>query len=300
MGKLVLPNYVIEHKQEYNYAIDTLGIRKMWSKSITGKNINIAIIDSGCDTEHQDLKENIIDVYNFTSDDNQNIRNVTDYLGHGTHVAGIIANQNKNYLIGIAPNAKLLILKVLNNKGIGNTNTLIKAIKYAIEWRGKDGSKVDIINMSLGTTKDRSELREAVDEAIANNIILVAAAGNDGDGLFNTDEINYPGYYKEVFQIGSTDIDNIPTGFTNSNSNIDFVAPGKDIFSTFPNNKYATLSGTSMSSPQVTGVIALIKNLYRRQGLEITNITIEDYLRQRAQYLIGFSSNIQGYGLVKI
>lgn len=272
----------------------------MWGKNVKGKNVNIAVIDTGCDVEHEDLKESIIGTYNFTQDNNGNIYDVTDYLGHGTHVAGTIASRNNQYSVGIAPEANLLILKVINKNGSGNINDLYKAVEFAINWRGKTNEKVDIINMSLGTTEDNLNLRNAILKAANNNIVTVAAAGNEGDGCPKTVEISYPGYYYEVFQIGATDINDKPTFFTNSNRHINFLAPGKDIFSTHPNNEYTTLSGTSMATPQVTGIIALIKDQFRREGIEISNTIIMDYLKQRANFLPGYSTKIQGFGLIKI
>lgn len=221
-------------------------------------------------------------------------------MGHGTHVAGIIGCQNKKHLIGVAPEAKLLILKVINKKGVGSTTDLIKAIKYAIHWRGPNNSKIDVINLSLGTTKDNPELREIINGGIRNNVVIVAAAGNEGDGQFDTDEISYPGFYLDVFQIGATDQENVPTRFSNSNQFIDYIAPGNEIFSTYPLNQYATLSGTSMAAPHFSGAVALIKHYFRNQGLEISNITINGYFKQRSDFLIGYPLQIQGFGLIKL
>lgn len=300
MNKVIIPNYTIEYKQSFNYGLDIINVKKMWDKSIKGKGVNVAIIDSGCDIEHEELKDNIIGVYNFTTDDNKEVNMVTDYLGHGTHVAGIIGSCNKKYDIGVAPEANLLILKVINKKGIGNTADLINAIKYAINWRDPNNNRVDVINLSLGTTKDNPELREIINEAIKNNIVIVAAAGNNGDGQFETDEISYPGFYLDVFQIGATDENNVPTIFSNSNQFIDYVAPGNEVFSTYPLNQYASLSGTSMAAPHATGAIALIKNYYRTKDLEISNITIDGYLKQKSKFLSGYPIQFQGMGLIKL
>lgn len=300
MNKMFLPKYTLENKAKFNYAIDIMDIDIMWKNSIKGKNVNIAIIDSGCDVNHEELKDNIIGVYNFTNDDNGSIHNVTDYLGHGTHIAGIIGSQNKKYRIGVAPESNLLILKVINKSGFSEADTLIKAIKYAKEWKDKNKKKIDIINLSLGTSKDHQGLKKIINKGISENIIMVAAAGNQGDGNYTTNEISYPGFYKDVFEIGATDKNSIPTSFSNSNINIDFLAPGKDIFSSFPNNNYATLSGTSMAAPQVSGVIALIKNQLRNNGLEPTYSEIDNYLKQRVRFLPNYPKTAQGYGLIKI
>ncbi|MGF7535314.1 S8 family peptidase [Bacillus mexicanus] len=298
MSSIVLPTFKIEKK--INYGIDIIGVKRMWSRSIMGKGINIAIIDTGCDIDHPDLKGNIVGVFNFTTDDKGNSNTVTDYSGHGTHVAGIIGNLNKRHIIGVAPKSNLLILKVINKNGTGDTKTLIEAIEYALNWSGPNNNKIDVINISLGTNKDNPMLKQVITKGLKNNVIFVAASGNNGDGRGDTDEVNFPGYYEEVIQIGATDQKNLPTIFSNSNKNIDFLAPGKDIISCFPNNQYAVLSGTSMAAPHVAGVIALIKNQYRNQGLEITNTTILDYLKQKSLYLPNVPVGIQGLGLVQI
>lgn len=298
MSNIVLPSFKIEKR--INYGLDIIGVKKMWDQSVMGKGVNIAIIDTGCDIAHPDLKDNIVGVFNFTSDDKGDTNNVTDYSGHGTHVSGIIGNLNKRHIIGVAPESNLLILKVINKSGRGDTQTLIEAIEYALNWSGPNNSKIDIINISLGTNKDNSMLKQVITKGLQKNVVFVAASGNNGDGRGDTDEINYPGYYEEVFQIGATDQKNVPTSFSNSNKNIDFLAPGKDIISCFPNNQYAVLSGTSMAAPHVSGVIALIKNQYRNQGLEITNTTILDYLKQKSLYLQNVPVGIQGLGLVQI
>ncbi|WP_341302184.1 S8 family peptidase [Lysinibacillus sp. FSL H8-0500] len=300
MVNVLLPKFTIKQLETRNYGIEKMGVGNLWKKNTKGKRINVAVIDTGCDVEHEELKEAIIGTYNFTTDDNGEIHNVTDYIGHGTHVSGIIGARNNIYDIGIAPETNLLILKVINKSGSGNINDLYNAVEYAINWRGNESEKIDVINMSLGTTEDSVKLKNAIIKAVKKNVIIVAAAGNEGDGKSDTLEISYPGYYSEVFQIGATDINDNPTFFTNSNKNVDFLAPGKDIFSSKPNNKYAILSGTSMAAAQVAGVIALIKGLYRQQGLEVSNITISDYLKQRSTFLPKISTYIQGFGLIKI
>ena len=121
----------------------------MWDRGITGKDIVVAIIDTGCDTDHPDLKDQIIGGRNFTSDDNGDPNIYEDYNGHGTHVAGTVAAQkNGQGVVGVAPGAKLLILKGLDRRGSGSLEGLISAVNYAIE------QNVDIISMSLGTSSE--------------------------------------------------------------------------------------------------------------------------------------------------
>lgn len=212
-------------------------------KGFTGKKITIAIIDTGCDINHPILKNNIIGGKNFTTEDSDSIYN--DYNGHGTHVAGIIKS--------VAKDVNLLILKVLDANGNGNYDWIVNAINYAVD------QKVDIISMSLGGTVQDANLYNAIINAIKNDVLVVCAAGNDGDGDENTQEENFPGAYNEVIEVGAMSLNDCVSKFSNSNKNVDLIAPGEDIISTLPGNKYGKMSGTSQATPYVSGSLALIK-----------------------------------------
>ncbi len=126
----------------------------VWEKSEKGKDIVIAVLDKGCATEHIDLKDRIIGGYNFTTDYESDPNNFLDNHGHGTHVAGIIADsENNTGVIGVAPLAKLLILKVFDGKGKSSNEWITAGIIHAINWRGSKGEKVRIISMSLSGKK---------------------------------------------------------------------------------------------------------------------------------------------------
>lgn len=293
-----LPNYTHTFTQNYGPALINAPV--FWDRSFKGQGINIAVIDSGCDLEHEELNENIIGGFNFTGDDNGDLHNVTDYSGHGTHVSGIIATSNKNSIIGVAPKAKLLILKVIGKDGAGDYESLIKAINFATQWRGENGEKIDVINLSLGGPNDDPNLKKAINKAIMQNTFVVAAAGNNGDGSEKTNEMMYPGFYKEVIQVGAIDENLNPVHFSNTNQNIDFLAPGSAISSTFPNNAFAQLSGTSMAAPHVTGSIALLLNLFKEKHLTANLEQIYDYLASRSLSLYGYSSKTQGNGVIKL
>lgn len=285
---------------EGNYGISLINVPHFWEDSITGKGVIVAVIDSGCQVNHPELKANIIDVYNFTDDDNSDTTNVTDYSGHGTHVAGTIAAQNLHKTIGIAPNSKLVIFKVIDKKGEGSYQNLINAINYASDWRGLNGEKIDVMNLSLSGKKDDPELRKAINRAISNKINVVVAAGNSGDGSELTNEILYPGFYPEVIQVAAVDKNLIPTSFSNTNINIDFLAPGKDIFSSFTNNNYTSLSGTSMAAPHVAGAIALLNEFFRMNNIPATLERIYEYLVSHSLKIENYSSKTQGHGLIQL
>lgn len=254
----LIPYQVVEHVElanEIPKGIEMIQAPRMWEKT-RGKGITVAILDTGCDLTHPDLKEQIIGGRNFTEDDHGNSDAYMDYNGHGTHVAGTIAAmQNNQGVIGAAPEAKLLIIKVLDKNGSGQYDWIIKGLHYAIE------QKVDIISMSLGGPADVPELYEAIQKAVNNNILVVCAAGNEGDGDDGTDEYAYPGSYNEVISVGAIDLEGNSSRFSNSNNEVDLVAPGEKILSTYLNGKYAALSGTSMATPHVAGAMALIKVL---------------------------------------
>lgn len=152
-------------------SIQEIKAPELWSSGFKGKGITIAVLDTGCDTEHPDLKDQIIGGKNFTDDDNGDAENVKDYNGHGTHVSGTIAATDQNGgILGVAPEAKLLIVKVLGGKnGGGKYEWIINGINYAVE------QKVDIISMSLGGPSNEPELQKAIQHAVSAGVLVVCA-----------------------------------------------------------------------------------------------------------------------------
>lgn len=283
-----------------NYGVEAVNATDLWKKGFEGQGSIVAIIDTGCDLNHPELKQNIIGQFNFTGDDNGDSSNATDYIGHGTHVAGIIAASNFDTIIGIAPKAKLLILKIIDINGNSDYKKLIQAIHFARNWRGPNSEKVNVLNLSLGGRKNDLELKNAIDQSIEENIIIVVSAGNYGDGSEFTDETLYPGAYEEVIQVASVDIFNNPTSFSNTNNTIDFLAPGVDILSTYPNNQFSTMTGTSMSSPHVSGSIALLLSALKSKNIIPDYNQIYQYLVSHSLVLEGHSKNTQGHGILKL
>lgn len=292
-------NKVIKDPEKVPYGVKMINAPEIWRKT-QGRGIVIAVIDTGCQIDHDDLKENIIGGYNFTNDDEGKPEIFQDYLGHGTHVAGIVAaSNNRSGIIGVAPNASLLILKIIERNGTSSYENLIAAIKYAVAWRGNSGERVSIINISLGGSKNEPELQSVITRAVSHGIIIVAAGGNNGDNQAATKEVLYPGAYNEVFQVGAVDAYENIGHFSNSNSEIDFLAPGINILSTFPYNNYAELSGTSMATPHVTGAIALMLNLLNRKNSADIPNTIYKHLSSNAKPL-GNHSSLEGHGLIQL
>ncbi|KLT19873.1 S8 family peptidase [Neobacillus vireti] len=291
----LIPYQVIaefEEVTEVPKGVELIQAPELWGKT-KGKGITIAILDTGCESSHPDLKDRIIGGRNFTKDDRSDQTIYKDYNGHGTHVAGTMAaTANDLGVIGVAPEANLLIVKVLDKQGSGQYEWIINGIYYAIE------QQVDIISMSLGGPADVPELHEAIQKAVASGILVVCAAGNEGDGRDSTNELSYPAAYNEVISVGATGLGRQISDFSNSNEEVDLVAPGENILSTFLNGNYAKLSGTSMATPHVSGALALIK--------AITNQAFERKLTEPELYAqlirrtvpLGNSPKLEGNGIL--
>ncbi|TDL76403.1 S8 family peptidase [Peribacillus frigoritolerans] len=286
-------NHLVE-AQQIPEGVDMIQAPALWSKGFKGKDVLIAVIDTGCDAQHPDLEGRVIGGRNFTDDDNGDPEVFTDYSGHGTHVAGTIAAVNaESGVIGVAPEAKLLILKALaGEEGSGAYEWIINAIEYAIS------EKADIISMSLGGPSDVPELHEVIQKAVQNQILVVCSAGNEGDGNSKTSEFSYPGCYNEVISVGAISLQRKSSYFTNSNNEIDAVAPGEKIISTIPGGKYAVFSGTSMSAPHVSGALAIVKKLAESEfERKLSEPEIYAQLMKRTIPL-GFPKSLEGNGLI--
>lgn len=290
-----IPFRVVQKLNEVNEVpkgIELIQAPKIW-KDTKGKGIKIAVVDTGCDINHLDLKDRIIGGRNFTDDDQGNPEIFQDYNGHGTHVSGTIAATENNIgVVGVAPEASLLVVKVLNRHGVGQHDWIINGIKYAIE------QNVDIISMSLGGPDNNPELYRVIKQAVSENILVVWAAGNEGDGNEITDEFAYPGRYNEVICVGAVNFDRRSSDFTSSHNEVDLVAPGEEILSTYLDGKYATLSGTSMATPHVTGALALVKvmaNQYFERQLSEPELYAQLIKRTIP---LGFSPKLVGNGIL--
>lgn len=277
-------------KTQDNYiptGVNMINAPLMWNKGYTGDGVKVAILDSGC-IQHPDLINNIIGGKNFTSEGSETDYN--DLNGHGTHVAGIIAGNGK--VMGVAPNAKLLILKVLDKTGNGNCQGIYDAINYAIE------QKVDIINMSLGIAINVNEIHTMLKKAVDNNICVVCACGNEGDGKAFTDEYSYPASYNEAISVGAIDNARVNAVFTNSNKEVDLVAHGVNVVSTHLNYGYRSMSGTSQATPHVAGALALLKEYYRKTfEKEPTEVELYAQLIKRTVEL-NLDRKLQGQGML--
>lgn len=217
---------------------------RAWDTQKGSATVDIAILDSGIDGNHPDVGPKVSERVNFT------INGSGDVDGHGTHVAGIASALTDN-TVGIAgtiPTARLMSVKVLGDNGSGYYSW----IANGITWAADNGAEV--INMSLGGTSSSKTLQNAVQYAFDRGVVIVAAAGNNG-----STSAFYPAYYDPVIAVGATTTSDGKASFSNYGSWVDVAAPGSSILSTYKGG-YANLSGTSMASPFVAGVAALIKS----------------------------------------
>ncbi len=248
-----------------------------WELS-TGIGTTIAVIDTGVDPDHLDLNDNLLPGYDFirdaaNADDGNNVpdNDPTDTgpSQHGGHVAGIAAAEGNNArgIAGVAFDAQILPLRTLGVDGTGSVADIADAIYYAAGRANSSGlllaEPVDVINLSLGSESDSQTFRNAINAALAEGVIIVAAAGNSG-----TSTPEYPAAYSGVIAVSSVDSDREKSSFSNFGSHIDVAAPGgfdgfgNGILSTLFASQYGQLVGTSMATPHVAGVAALMKSLY--------------------------------------
>lgn len=229
--------------QSVDWSHNAVGVPQAWLKS-RGKGAIVAVLDTGCESNHPDLEGQVLAAQSFVGDNNPNDRN-----GHGTHCCGVIgAWDNQTGVVGIAPECKLLVGKVLSDSGSGGDSGIAAGIRWAM------AQKAHVISMSLGSSSPAPRIRDAIREAVAAGVIVICAAGNEGPGEGTT---GYPGSYPECVSVGATGPDGKLTSFS-SRGKVDVAAPGYQILSTVPGGKYAKMSGTSMATPLVAGCAALV------------------------------------------
>lgn len=226
------------------------------SQGITGKGAVVAVIDSGFDLSHSEFSNgNVIGTRSFSYMDRDDPDSVPETSGHGTSVASIIAGRT----CGIAPDAKLLLLKVaIDNTGTNGAGSIAEAVRYATDWRGPNGERVCIINISSGGQNRLVAMREAIQRAVAHNVLVVCAAGNRGDRDPETDEIAYPAGWPEVIAVAAHSSTFQVASYSNSNEEIDLIAPGLINAAMAGGNGYRLFTGTSAAAPCVSAVSALI------------------------------------------
>lgn len=272
----------------------------MEQKNLTGSGVGVAILDTGI-YPHIDFDQRITAFRDFLKGRNRPY----DDNGHGTHVAGIIGangNGSNGKYRGIAPGCHLVIAKILDNRG----NGMMQDVQDALAWvrREKERYGIRIVNISVGTAgnsvKTSDSLVKAVEEAWDDGLVVVTAAGNMGP---SPGTITAPGSSRKVITVGSSDLLDVKNGISGAGPTKDcickpdIVMPGSRVVSCSagPKGGYTIKSGTSMSTPKVSGAIALMlqKDPY------LTNVEIKMLLKEAAVDL-GYGRNQQGWGELDI
>jgi thermitase len=247
-------------------------------QSSYGNGVIVALLDTGVDSTHPDLSDRVIGGYNFVDDN----ADATDVNSHGTACAGIMVASSKSTegVRGIVPEAYLLPIKVMNDKGKGESFAVIEGIVYAVD----QGAKV--LNLSIGTRGLSSALNDAITYALSKGALVVAAAGNDG-----TPEILMPAGYKDVICVGAVDGNLQYAPFSNYGDKLDIVAPGVAINTTAPEGKYIEFSGTSAAAPYVSGALAALMS----ENPYLSSTKIRERLLAGADNL-GYADRDEYYG----
>ncbi|MBP3950317.1 S8 family serine peptidase [Bacillus suaedae] len=243
-----------------------------WGLEVTGidkeigKNVKVAILDSGINKMHEDLEGKIVGEYNAIEPNTP----IVDEFGHGTAIAGIItANSNDKGIVGVTQNVELYDVKVLDELGKGSVDNFIDGIEWCIE------NNIEVINVSFGLQSHNMELKKVIDKAISSGIIIIGAAGNNY-GL----TVDYPARYTDVISINSLN-EELKRSSTAARGKIDFISPGVDILSTDKNGDYSLFTGTSFATAYATGVISTIIGRWEEDS-EINSYELMEYLASKS------------------
>ncbi|HPP88184.1 MAG TPA: S8 family peptidase [bacterium] len=292
-------------KENIDWGVKIIGAPDIWKLS-EGENISVAVLDTGVSFAHKDLADSFIieknKIVGFNAVSLKKSYDIRDRQSHGTHCSGIIAaNRNGIGIIGVAPKAKIIPVKVLNNKGEGDLSWITRGIYWAIENSKKYNIK--ILSMSLGAAIGAPELKQALISAKKEKLISVCAVGNEG----NWSDLGYPARYAEeklCIAVGAIESKKRITEFSNTGKGLQkmgVVAPGFEILSTIPNNKYAVFSGTSMAAPHISGILALALSKHLKYGgdTQLTNLDEAfEHLKWLSEDLgIKGADNVYGIGL---
>lgn len=277
-----------EARQKSGWAIDALNLAKAWEHT-QGENVVIGVIDTGVAINHPDLRDNLLPGINFVKPG----KPPEDDHGHGTHVTGILVAENNDIgMVGVCPKAKVRPIKALDSRGNGNLLNVALSVRWATE------QKVDIITMSLGSPVPVKQVWQAIVQAANAGIPTFVAAGNAGKKVF------YPAAYDETISVGAIDEKFKRADFSNWGEGLDFMAPGVDIFSTVPDDWYATFSGTSMACPFAVGVAALMLSYVKSGRTNVALNTVEDWRNTLRQYTTPINGKYEnpelyeGYGFI--
>jgi subtilisin len=265
---------------------------------IVGTGVGVAVLDTGIDYDHPEFDGIYAGGYDFHNHDNDPL----DDNGHGTHVSGTVAAaRDGKGVVGAAPDVHLYALKTMSDRGSGSFSSVIDALQWCVAHNvavAKDEKPADVpilvTNHSYGSSRNPGRVvQEAFDNSYAAGILHVAAAGNSGNPRGNGNNVGYPARYDSVIAVAATDQENNRAWWSSTGPDVELSAPGVVIFSTVPGGGYDSWSGTSMASPHVAGVAALVFSAH----LDCDNVGVVRNVLADTAIPLG-SHNHYGYGLV--
>ncbi|MEL6440780.1 MAG: S8 family serine peptidase [Cyanobacteria bacterium J06621_8] len=272
--------------------------------------IAIAVLDTGVSLDHPEYESNLLPGYDFVDIINGASKFVGDYLGydddpedevgHGTHVAGIIAARGVGMPVGVVPRCRILPVRVLGAMQRGRKRVgagLVDNINSGIKWAIDQGA--DVINMSLGIQHTGGGLphQEVVEYARSKGVTIVAASGNDG-----AEQLYYPGALPYVIAVGAVDELGNMAHFSTYGKQVDLVAPGTNIYSTYLHRDYAFSTGTSHASPFVAGAVAMLKSYaLQKRGQRLSDGQVKYLLKHTADRIDNrFKHRKAGFGKLNL
>lgn len=249
--------------RRYQWNLPVIETPAGWSFTKGSEGVLVAVVDTGATLSHPDLAGHLAEGYNVIDPGSP----PEDDVGHGTHVAGVISalTDNGQGVAGMTWYNKVMPVKVLDSTGMGSTYSVAEGIIWATDHGAK------VINLSLGNYASAEFLHDAIRYAYDRDVALIAATGND-----NTSQPGFPAAYPEVLSVSATNPYGEKASFSNYGDYVDVVAPGESIASTYIDNQYAALSGTSMASPHVAALAALV----RSANPALKNTEVYDIIRQ--------------------
>ena len=307
--------YSSENELGNSWGADHINADAALAAGYSGEGVKVAVLDSGVNFNHFDLRDNFDSSanelgYDFVSDDFF----PEDVYGHGTHVAGILAAASNGFgVVGVAPNAQIVALRVLDDNGEGTASRIIEALQWIQNYNAAHpDSPIRITNNSYGTGSNSSQLEAAFDVLGSSGVLHIGSAGNDGSAAGNGNNVSYPAKYESVVAVAALDKNNLRASFSSTGADVEIAAPGVSVLSTWKDSTnfagpqpfsfagyageyFIEANGTSMAAPHVAGVAALLM----ASDANYTAEAVRNKMNGTALDLGGIGKDkLYGYGMV--
>lgn len=264
----------IEEMSPQSLTVSPMGERTPWGvadlvgvgDTLTREPVQVAVLDTGVDFRHPDLAESFGNARDFT----ESSSGTFDRQGHGTHCAGVIGARNNDAgIVGVDDKCKIYSAKVLNDSGAGSERMILNGLEWALS------QGCEVVSMSLGGPSPMRDLDALITQAVNKGVAVVVAAGNSGPGR---DTIGWPGRTLSAVTVGAYNETRDIASFSSRGTFLDCVAPGVNVESCYLGNRYALLSGTSMATPHIAGLISRLLSVSRSLGLKLTAVDISNLI----------------------